>query len=647
MKKIIFLTSLSILFLSCSENTGVKGQYTYRTTSTCPSTWNPAEYQVSAEGTIISLTSTGLYDFVMNETKDNYKIICELAKDFPQDVTEEYSSKYKIPSTEKSGYAWKFDIIENAVWDDNTPITSSTFSYSLSQFLNPKMKNYRASNWYQGTTALVNALNYYEGKCDWSDVGFIKNSDYSFTLIFTKKLTPFQLIYGISSLVLLKEDVFESGKKETGDIIKTDYCTNQNNSPSYGPYKVKTFQQDKEMLLVKNPAWFGYSDNKHQDQYQTTAISIQYINEHTTALNMFLQGKLDDVSLTPNELKLYGNSIYRKTTPLSFTWKFSFNIDKEKLKSQNNEAENHVMLAYKDFRQAISLSLNRQEMVDTISPSSEPGFGLLNYLYISNPETNELYRNNPKAIERLCKIYNASSLEDLTGYNKSLASKYFQTAYDKALANKDIKTQDKFYIDLHTYNTSETNMRLVTYLQDAINEASIGTSFEKKIFIKQVTDENYYANMKNGQVDCAVTAWGGASYNPYGITECYCTQTYLNEYGFNPEKENLTINLNGKNYTKTYFQWNTELNEGQFASESTELKTDILSQIEASLLSYYNMIPLWYSTSSYLNSQRMIEASEHYINPLVEFGGLRFRKWSMDDYEWNEWCRKNNNSLRY
>ncbi|MCR5218716.1 ABC transporter substrate-binding protein [Treponema sp.] len=652
MKKIYFLTatfltSALLTLTACSEITGVKGEYTYRTTSTCPSTWNPAEYHNGCESTVISLTATGLYDFIMNKTKDNYEVICELARAFPQDVTKEYSGRYDIPALEQSGYAWKFDMITHATWDDGTPINADTIGYTLSQFLNPQMKNYRASNWYEGMMALVKGYDYYEGKCSWNEVGFVKNDDYSFTLIFTKKLTLFQVEYGSTSILLLKKDLFEAGKKKTGEIIKTNYCTDASNSPSYGPYKVKRFQQDKEMLLVKNPTWFGYYDNYHDNQYQTTAVNIQYINEHTTILNMFLQGKLDETSLTPNELKIYGNRIYRKTSPLSYTWKFSFNIDKEKLKSKNKDSENHVMLSYQDFRHAISLSLNRQEITDTISPSSEAGFGLLNNLYVCNPETNELYRENPLAIENLCKVYDVSSPQDLTGYNKKLAAKYFESAYKKALANGDIKDSDKFYIDFHTYNTSETNMRLITCLQDSINEAAAGTPFEKRIIINQVTDENYYVNMKNGNVDCAVTAWGGSSYDPYGITECYCSKTYLNEYGFEPEEEKLTITINGKEYTKTYADWSYELNEGKYASENSNLRTNILSQIEAGLLLHYNMLPLWYSTSSYLTSQRMIEGSDHYINALVEFGGIRFRRWSMDDYDWEVYCKENNNSLRY
>ena len=113
MKKLLLLSAaVFYFFTACSDSEEGKGEYTYRTTSTCPSTWNPAEYQLGSEATVISLTSTGLYDFIMNEKKDNYKVICELASQFPQDVTENYSGKYNIPENSKTGYAWKFDIIQ-------------------------------------------------------------------------------------------------------------------------------------------------------------------------------------------------------------------------------------------------------------------------------------------------------------------------------------------------------------------------------------------------------------------------------------------------------------------------------------------------------------------------------------------------------
>ena len=646
-----FCLSLSVFSCRKSGENSAKSlkTYTYNTTSTSPATWNPAEYQLNNEGLVIGLTGMGLYDFILNSSKNGHEVICEMASEFPQDVTSEYAGNelYKIPSDAKSGYAWKIELNKAATWDDKTPITAETYEYSIKQYLNPQMKNYRAANFYSDALALANGESYYNGKSGWENVGFIKNDDYSFTLILIKPVSLFFIEYSLTSPFLLKEDLFEANKKQTGDIIKTTYCTSVETSASCGPYKVSNFQAGKSMNLEKNPNWYGWTDGKHEGQFQTTGFYIQYITEHQTCLNLFLQGNLDDIGLTANDLKLYGNSAFRKTTPSSYTWKLSFNIDKEALKKENVPGYNHTILSYLDFRKGISYSLDRQNYVDTITPSSDVGYGLLNYLYVADPDSGELYRDTLQAQKALCELYNTNSIDEISAYDKELAANLMLKAYNEALANKDILPSDKIQIDFHTYSAEETNMRSVNFLQDSINAAVKGTELEGKILVQQVTDEDYYSNMKKGNVDVSMTAWGGSAFDPYGVTWCYCTKDALNEFGFDPEKETLTINLDGKNITKTYYDWHIALNSTTYSDAPLQTRNTILAAVEKGLLSYYNMIPIRYMNTTGLRSQRIVDGSEYFINSLVEFGGIRFTTYTMDDFEWANYCAKNKNKLKY
>ena len=333
MKKTLLILSAAFFLLnSCSKKKEFSpdAKFTYRISSSTPSTWSPTDYQLSSEGTVIGLTGMGLYDFAMNKTKDGYEVVCEMARELPQDVTAEYkgSSLYKIPSDAQNGYAWKFDLNEKAVWQDGTPINADTWEYAYKQFLNPKMKNYRASSYYEDSLSLVNAREYYEGKTEWENVGFVKNDDYSFTLILTKSQSLFNIEYSASSPILVHPSLYEANKKEAGDVIKSSYGTSIETYSSYGPYKIAAYQPGKEMLLEKNPGWYGWTDGKHEGQYMTTGIYLNYTTQHTTLMSLFLQGELDAIGLDANDLALYGNSSYRLTTPQSYTWKFTFNSDK-------------------------------------------------------------------------------------------------------------------------------------------------------------------------------------------------------------------------------------------------------------------------------------------------------------------------------
>lgn len=637
-------------FISCKKNQNDRIKtYTYRYISSSPSTWNPTDYQMSNEGDILGLTSMGLYDFVMNDTNDGYEIVCELAAEFPEDVTKEYagSLKYKIPSDAEKGFAWKFELNRNACWDDGTPITADTWEYSVRQYLNPEMKNYRASNFYQDKMALVNAEAYYNGTGTWENVGFVKNNDYSFTLILTKAQSLFMIEYCCSGATLVKEDLYEKNKKPSGELIKSSYCTSVETAASCGPYKVKNFQPDKQITLERNEKWYGWTDGNHENQFMTTNIEISFVDEHATILNLFLQGKLDETGLDSNDLKRYGNSLYRQITPSSNTWRYTFNSDKASLEAENLKGENHSILAYKDFRHGISLSLERQKYVDTLTPASDAGFGLINYAYVSNPEANEIYRETSAAKKILCELYKTDSVEDITGFNKEEAKYYLLKAYNEALDKKDILPEDKIQIDVHTYAADEIYVKSVSFLQDGINDVVAGTVLENKIFFKQVTDPDYYANLKKGKVDCAMTSWGGGTYDPFGVMWCYTDPDALQEFGFNSKQEKLTIKIEGKEITKTFFDWYIALCEGEYSDAAYELRTEILAQMEKGILEQYCTIPLRYYNSVGLTSQRIIEKSETYGGSLVGYGGLRFMKFSMDDAEWEEYCSQQNNQLKY
>lgn len=639
-----------LLLSACGKKTETTTQktYTYRVTSSAPSTWSPTDYQMGDESNILSLTSDGLYNYVLNDTKDGYKVICNMATDLPIDVTKEYAGNtlYGIPQDAEKGFAWKFNIRNDMTWEDGTPIDVSTFEYTIKQFLNPQMKNYRASGFYSDNMVIANAEKYYEGEVDWKDVGFVKNNDYSYTLVLTKPMSEFLIIYS-SPITLVKEDLYEANKKQSGDIVKSSYGTSKENYASYGPYKIAEYQADKYIKLTRNEKWYGWELFKDKKYYQTTDVYIQFITEHSTTLNLFLQGKLDAEGLSSLDMDKFGNSEYRIITPETYTVKMSFNIDKKALKDEETEGINHSMLSYIDFRHAIALSMDREKYVATVSTSSDPGYGLFNNAYICDPENNLRYRDSVQAQKALCEFYETDNIEDITGFDKDKARQYFQSAYNQAVKNGDLKPTDKVQIDIHLSTDGESLKRAVAFMQESINNGAEGSDFENKISLKLVVDENYYENMKQGKVDLAMTLWGGAAYDPYKMLACYCQPEYLNEYGFDPTKETCTININGKDITNTLYKWYKELCEGTYAAADMDTRNTIFANVEKKLLSYYNMIPLNYMNSSKLISHRLIQGTDHYINPLIGYGGLMEMTYSMDDAEWEEYCKKNNYQLKY
>ena len=753
------LLALSVSLTSCGkEKTADKvKKYTYNTTMTAPKTWSPTDWSLTNENTILSLTTVQLYGYWPNEAQDGYVVECEMAEALPEDVTKEYAgnAKYGVPADATEGYAWKIKLRKDMKWDNGEPINVDDFEYSVKQFLNPDMKNFRAANLYNDSIPLANAKAYYNGAVayddiatddgyrdvadadmwtslslpvkffgdkvesyggeskyadywkdgdvdlwakvkeiagehtyfqltdevkdiylkvsaafgdkraeaykewcfsrtegeatKWEDVGFIKNDDYTFTVVMTKALTPFMFLYHSEAFVLVREDLYEANKKAAGDIIKSSYGTSVEKSASYGPYKISNYQADKSIAFERNENWYGYADKRNADRYQCTGYTFQFLTDNNTIKNMFLQGNLDDMGLDATDMATYGNSEYRVNTPQSYTWKFSFNIDRKSLKKEDGQGVNHSIIANINFRHGVSLSMDRQKWVETTQPASEVGYGLINNLYIAVPETGMLYRNTPQAQQALLDFYGASKLDEITGYDLKSAKEYFQKAYDEEIASGDLKATDKIQIDFHATAANESMQRRISFLQDSINKATEGTSLEGKINIKLVVDQNYYDNMKNGTVDLAYTAWGGSAFDPYGILWCYATTDALNEYGFDPYKETCTVNLGGKDITMSYNAWYEALNNGEYVTADNDTKNTILATCEKGLLGYYNMIPLAYYSTAGLISHRTERDCDHYINELVSNAQaiLLRTKLSMDDDEWTAYCAEQNNQLKY
>ncbi|MGM9605325.1 MAG: ABC transporter substrate-binding protein [Faecousia sp.] len=757
---------LITLFANCGQRASAEsGTYTYHGTYSSVSTWSPTDWEISSEYDMLGYTVTPFYGFWMNETRDGYDIVCELASEFPVDVTADYAGNgtYGVPADATEGYAWQVTLRQDAAWEDGTPITARDVEYTLQQFLNPGMKNYRASLFYQGGTALANAEDYYNSDkaggtkltlaaelgittaeltagedgqyadlggnkayigwtkgldwlggyslwdfggymdadtfyaldaladadgyialteetfdaissvtasdawggesaedlvnyifCEdgvmepisWDQVGYVQDDAYTFTLVLKNPSTLFDFEMNVDNLILVKEDLYEANKTETGGIIKSAYGTGVDRFSSYGPYRLVSYQESKQIVFERNEGWFGYADERYEGMYQTTDIVLQQIDEHTTQLSMFLQGNLDVVGLAADDMEKYGTSDYVYYTPTSNTYYLALNTDFDILRSRETTGVNKTILTYIDFRKAMSLSFDRTDYVMSCTACSDPAFGLLNDAYICDPMSGLAYRDSEFAQQTLCEVYGVDSVDDLTGYNKDEAARLLESAYSQCYADGNISDTDIVEIEYHVYSTDSANQKMVDYIEDAMLAAAEGTSLEGRIKFLLVEDQDYYTSMQNGQDDMINGAWGGAEMDPYSMMICWTDPSYIMEYGFDPYQD-LTISVQGEEITMSFYDWYNELYNGTYAIAGLDVRNEILAGMEKGLLLNYHMIPIFSSCGAALASHRIVYGSEEYINSIVGRGGIQFMTYTMDDDQWAAYCAEQGNQLSY
>lgn len=545
----------------------------------------------------------------------------------------------------------------------------------------------------------------YEGSTiEASDIGIRKVDDYTIRFYLTKSITPLNLKFSLTSNFLVNVDLY---KKLTTTLangnLATTYATNSvNNYMSYGPYKLTYFEKGKEIHIERNEKWYGYTDGKHENQFQMDQIITTILPSHDTAMQQFLAGKLDDIDLTVNDVRSYGTSSRCTTTYESYTQKLSFNSDRATLKDRQSVAgENKTILANKNFREGLSLALDRTQFASQATSGSKGFTGLLNDLYLANNATGETYRSTSQGKSVYGKVYghlggstidetSGSALsEDAVGYNYNLGVAYAVKGIEEELQSTEqghINANDTISIEFRVYDdTSENTVAAYNFIQKAWTQllADVTTKLKADGAIKDsesisvklslVKDQDYYTTAQNGRYDMIFSTWGGAAINPYGLMQVYCDNSFTQtcEYGFKGKQAEtkLDIDLDGngvidpttetRSFAKWYDDMNNadEFNEAQYGDEVTKdddnyeawnkihnQKLTVLAGLEAGILNRFEAVPLVARGSSSLLGFKCEYATKTYVS-LIGYGGIRLMKFNYTDSQWSNFCSSHGNSL--
>ena len=195
-KLMVLAVALSTVTLaSCGPANEENWNYTYNTyLQTKPKTWNTHNWESSDESYIPAFTEMGFYDLALNDTKDGYVIVTEMASEHPVDVTEDEATPdvkdtYDYSGNLSEGYIWDIALNEAAVWEDGTPIKADDYIESLKRQLDPQMANFRADSYYASSLVVANAEKYFkQGRETLESLFNYLNDDGSFTTNYKKRI---------------------------------------------------------------------------------------------------------------------------------------------------------------------------------------------------------------------------------------------------------------------------------------------------------------------------------------------------------------------------------------------------------------------------------------------------------------------------
>lgn len=514
-------------------------------------------------------------------------------------------------------------------------------------------------------------------------VGLYKVDDYTIRYVCASAYSYYYFLTSCTGASwLVYEDLYESSKDTTGTLVTTKYNSSLDTTMSYGPYRMESLQDGKQMVLVQNEKWYGYEeqedgsllsmtdfevDGESVQQYQTEKIVIDVMTDDA-AKQAFLKGQLDEWTPSAEELVNYSTSEQLYQVDETYTMRFFFNCDFDNLKEMDASMgnTNSVVLSNETFRKAMSLALDRSEWVSS-TPGYKPAYSLISSLYFYDvyEDPTSIYRNTDEAMQAIVNLYDVAygegtpyaTLEDayksINGYNLTEAKALFTKACEELVA-AGLYTEGADIVIRVGYKAGpldSSDNQQITLFNKYLNAALEGSGFGKIELVAVDNLSNRYASVANGEFAMGYGAWGGAAFYPFTVLRVYCDPDYvdpIHESGcWDPSTETLTLTVNGVEDTMTWQKWSTSMTgNGKYADADNETKLSILAGMEENYLAKYYVIPLATTTACSMLSYKTSFYTDNY-SIMYSFGGTRLQTFNYTDAEWSDYVSSQGGALNY
>jgi len=235
-------------------------------------------------------------------------------------------------------------------WTNGDPVTAGDFVYSWKRTLSPEL----AADYAYQLYGIVGAQEYNacQKNCDAlaDKVGVEAPDDYTLVVHLTSEQPWFVQQSAHSAFLAVNQATVEK---------YGDKWTEAQNIVTNGPYKVAKWEHDSELDLVKWDQWRDAKD------VSVTSIPGKIIVDGTTRVQAFESGEVDafdGAGIPPDEIARLKDTPEYEAYPALGTYYYGYNI--------KNITDVHE-------RYALSLAINRQEIIDQIAQADQiPATGM-------------------------------------------------------------------------------------------------------------------------------------------------------------------------------------------------------------------------------------------------------------------------------
>jgi len=230
--------------------------------------------------------------------------------------------------------------LRECLWSNGIELTADDFEYSWKSMLDPSFPCPNANLLYP----ILNAEEAKKGLVSLSEVG-VKAKDPKTLIVTLKSPTPYFLnLTSFCVFFPVCKSIVEKNPK-WADNLNSDFVVN-------GPYILEKWKHQDCLSLNKNFKFWNESE------VNLKKIDISLIGNENTVLEMFCNGELDILGSPYTNIPIDAASDlnkkqYLKAFPVGKTLFCSFNVE-------------HPYLKNKHIRRALSLSLDREQIVNAV-----------------------------------------------------------------------------------------------------------------------------------------------------------------------------------------------------------------------------------------------------------------------------------------
>ena len=514
---------------------------------------NPHTYINSYSSDQIKRTSLALYTYFPNEDYTFCELSGELAAEDPIQMDDEGLYVYLL-------------LRDGVVWENGDVLNADDVMYTWKMILDPKLVNLRASNFAKDVIEIENAMNYFEGNCEWEDVGLKKIDDLTVE-IHTVSMQDAQEIkthLAHPANVIVNEEYYEKYMNE--DRTETMYGTSADKWISAGPFTVESWTNDAEIVYKKNPNYV------FKDKIWLAGIDVKVVEDAGTQMQLFENGETDYISLSTDNYVKYQEDPRLLTAPYNSVSHITIN-------TVNPE---QPILANEKFRQALFYATDR----DSIAALTyqDPADYIVPTTHIIDLENGIRFRDTEEG--------QANEYEN-NGYDPEKAKQLFEEALEETGIDKVTLTM--------IYNDTGVQVTTSEFLQQNWPKVLGEDKFELKL--QSMPSSQRGDQMRNWASDptCYEISWGGwdsTDLMPWNAFKYWTSYYSAKNEPFNSEEFDRIFD--DSNFGADRFEEGVRLNE--------------VAEMERILVDQAIIIPVTQNTYKYLKSDRLELTMKNWAN---------------------------------